>query len=68
MMMSFSENKLKRDAKHQATDAEQPSTGSKRRDEKRTDKQNSQAAWHDASVDKMNVHIEDISRLRKLKH
>ena len=37
----------------------------KKRDEKLKEKGG--AVWHDPSVDKLKVHIEDKSRLRKLK-
>ena len=56
-MLSFQENKAKSSA-----------TGKKREDKQfDKDKPAGGPAWHDPSVDRLQVRIEDSSRLRKLK-
>lgn len=79
MMMAFTENKGKGSAKKQAGGGGAvEDSNNRRRDEKRRDKEEVgaswsekqgeiAAAWHDPSVENLKVHIEDISRLRKLK-
>lgn len=74
-MLAFTENKKG------AANNKDGNTNFKKRDEKKKEKDQSAlggwasdstagtavAAWHDPSVDKLQVNIEDSSRLRKLK-